>query len=226
MIYFSAFKSQHRCSFDAHGFKRPWCAGSCNGLAVGLDFIRDRISSSLRIFYVLLVFFLTHFLTHFLTYNGLLFAAQWQLEGKVVHVLDGDTLDVLQYKTLHRVRLAEVDAPEKQQPWGNQAKLALQHKIHARVVRVDCQTADRYKRCVGRVFLGIRDINKEMLQEGHVWVYRDYVKDLTLQSLELAARSKKLGIFSLAPKEQLQPWLWRKARREEVNISRRARARY
>ncbi|MCZ6503363.1 MAG: thermonuclease family protein, partial [Gammaproteobacteria bacterium] len=45
--------------------------------------------------------------------------------GKVVRVLDGDTLVLLANKTEHKIQLAEIDAPEKEQPWGSKAKQAL-----------------------------------------------------------------------------------------------------
>ncbi len=41
------------------------------------------------------------------------------LEGKVVRVVDGDTLVVLDSgNTQHRVRLAGIDTPERGQPYG------------------------------------------------------------------------------------------------------------
>ena len=45
------------------------------------------------------------------------------LVGKVVGVIDGDTVDVLDdRKIVHRIRLAGIDAPEKTQPFGQSAK--------------------------------------------------------------------------------------------------------
>ncbi len=42
--------------------------------------------------------------------------------GKVVRVLDGDTIEVLVNTKPVRVRLADIDCPEKKQPFGNAAK--------------------------------------------------------------------------------------------------------
>ena len=46
--------------------------------------------------------------------------------GKVVGVADGDTLTVVtRSKRQHKIRLAGIDAPEKQQPFGERSKQSL-----------------------------------------------------------------------------------------------------
>lgn len=47
------------------------------------------------------------------------------MAGPVVAVLDGDTVDVLVDRKPVRVRLAEIDAPEKGQPFGTRSRQAL-----------------------------------------------------------------------------------------------------
>lgn len=47
-----------------------------------------------------------------------------ELTGLVVGVLDGDTIEVLHKTYPERVRLSEIDCPEKGQVFGNQAKQA------------------------------------------------------------------------------------------------------
>ena len=42
--------------------------------------------------------------------------------GKVVGIADGDTITVLRDKTPVKIRLADIDAPESAQPFGNRAK--------------------------------------------------------------------------------------------------------
>ena len=49
---------------------------------------------------------------------------KWRV--KVVGVLDGDTLDCYEGEgKKHRIRLAEIDAPEKSQAYGQKAKKML-----------------------------------------------------------------------------------------------------
>ena len=44
------------------------------------------------------------------------------LQGKVVHVVDGDTITVLDVKnTQHKIRLQGIDTPEKAQAFGQKS---------------------------------------------------------------------------------------------------------
>ena len=54
-----------------------------------------------------------------------------EIFGTVAMVHDGDTitLETNDHRTLH-VRLAEIDAPERAQPWGDKATKALEIKGH------------------------------------------------------------------------------------------------
>ena len=69
---------------------------------------------------------------------------------------------------------------------------------------------DRYARVVGRIYLGDLDINREMVRQGHAWVYRKYVKDRSLLEVEADARDASRGLWRLPEAEQVPPWEWRK----------------
>ena len=60
-----------------------------------------------------------------------------ELVGRVVRVIDGDTLEVLtiDHSPL-RIRLAEIDAPEHGQPYGSRAKQALSGMTFGQTVSV------------------------------------------------------------------------------------------
>lgn len=51
------------------------------------------------------------------------------LHGRVVSIADGDTLTILTGTQQVKIRLAEIDTPERKQPWGNRAKQALSDKV-------------------------------------------------------------------------------------------------
>ena len=57
-----------------------------------------------------------------------------QLFGKVISVADGDTITVLVDRTQIKVRLAEIDAPEKRQPFGTRAKQAMSELVFGKTV--------------------------------------------------------------------------------------------
>ena len=112
-----------------------------------------------------------------------LFATQtWgeTLEGRVVGITDGDTLTLLVDRTQHKIRLAQIDTPERGQPWAARASQALADKVFRKDVTVRVSETDRYGRLIGEIWLGDRDINRELIREGYAWAYRDYLTDRTL----------------------------------------------
>lgn len=51
--------------------------------------------------------------------------AEADITGKIVRVLDGDTVEILAGNVATRVRLNGIDAPEKAQPFGQRSRQAL-----------------------------------------------------------------------------------------------------
>ena len=130
--------------------------------------------------------------------------------GQVVAITDGDTIKLLTpAKQQIKVRLADIDTPERGQPYGKKARQVLGDKIHRRQVEVEEVTIDRYKRLVGRVFLEGRNINAEMVEDGAAWVYRKYNRDPQLLELERQAREQGRGLWALQPDQRMPPWEWR-----------------
>jgi endonuclease YncB( thermonuclease family) len=78
----------------------------------------------------------------------------------VTKVIDGDTFGTSRRSKL--VRLADVDAPEKNQPGYKKATEALKKLILGEEVRVETVARDRYGRAVAKVYLGHESINKKM----------------------------------------------------------------
>jgi endonuclease YncB( thermonuclease family) len=130
--------------------------------------------------------------------------------GKVIKVVDGDTLHVLYQGSALKVRLSEIDTPERGQPWYQRAKDALAEKVAARVVSVEEVDRDRYGRLVGKVWLDGRDINREMVVGGHAWVYRRYLRDPSLLEDEHRAQAALLGLWRLPETQRTPPWEWRR----------------
>jgi micrococcal nuclease len=133
------------------------------------------------------------------------------LLGYVVNVIDGDTVDLQINAALQRIRLAEIDAPEKNQLWGSESREALEKKILDRSVRVVVTDVDRYGRNIGTIFFGKTSINQVMVLEGHAWVYRHYSNDQELIDLEEMARTDKVGLWSRT--NPMPPWQWRSQQR-------------
>ena len=132
-------------------------------------------------------------------------------EAQVLRVVDGDSISVKIDKTSYRIRLAEIDAPEMAQPWGAESKAALIEKLQNKEVAIEVIDVDRYGRLVARVFLNGRQINREMVAEGHAWVYLEYLRDQSLLRPEAAARKEKHGLWRSGT--QIPPWKWRQNNR-------------
>jgi endonuclease YncB( thermonuclease family) len=133
--------------------------------------------------------------------------------GRVVGVKDGDSLIVLVDKREIEVRLAEVDAPESGQPYGNRAKQALSALVFGKTVRLVPTDHDRYGRTVGRIFVGDIDVANELVRRGAVWVYRQYAHRPELYALEAGAKKSGAGLWGLPETERTPPWDWRHAHR-------------
>lgn len=137
-----------------------------------------------------------------------------EITGKVTRVFDGDSFIVTAAggKTIE-VRLAGIDAPEKNQPYADSARSALRGLILDRKLRLEVLDVDRYGRKVAHAYRepdGL-DVNAELIRRGHVWVYRRRAYDTSLYDLERDAREQKLGLWALPESEREPPWRWRRA---------------
>ena len=140
-----------------------------------------------------------------------------ELSGRVVSIADGDTFTLLTSdKQQIKIRLAEIDAPESAQPYGNRSKQALSGLIFGKDVRVAVQTIDRYGRTVGRPYVSDLDVSEEMIRSGAAWVYRQYVIDKGLFNIENEAQAARRGLWALPEAEQIAPWDWRRGLNDSV----------
>ncbi len=128
--------------------------------------------------------------------------------GRVVGVGDGDTLTVRTDGGRRvRVRLAGIDAPEHDQPYGVAATRSLAGLALNRVVRVRVVAEDDYGRTVGAVRSGGRDLDAEQVRRGMAWVYRRYARSRRLYALEAEAKQARRGLW--ADSNPIPPWDWR-----------------
>jgi endonuclease YncB( thermonuclease family) len=139
--------------------------------------------------------------------------APYEIIGQVVKIADGDTLTVLdEAKTQHKIRLAGIDAPEKGQAFGTKSRENLAAKVFRQNIRVEVIDVDRYRREVGRIFLGDRFINMEMVVDGFAWRYVQYDKPGEFTAAEDAAHERRRGLW--ADPNPTPPWEWRKSKRQ------------
>jgi len=137
------------------------------------------------------------------------------LQGKVVHVADGDTITVLDAtNTQHKIRLQGIDSPEKAQAFGQKSKQSLDRLVHSKQVTIEYQKKDKYGRTVGKVVFNDLDVCLEQIKLGMAWHYKQYESEQTKEDreiyaqAELSARANAFGLWK--DKQPIPPWEYRK----------------
>ncbi|MGH8240696.1 MAG: thermonuclease family protein [Steroidobacteraceae bacterium] len=133
--------------------------------------------------------------------------------GPLVRVKDGDSLVVKVQGVAMDFRLAEIDAPEIDQPYGQQAKRDLLSLARGQQLVILPLDTDRYGRTVAHVWNGTTHLNAEMVKRGAAWFYSKYAPRETLYSIEQEARDAKRGLWTLPLKDRVEPWFWRERKR-------------
>lgn len=138
--------------------------------------------------------------------------------AKVIAVLDGDTVllkrsDIASAPHLfYKLRLADIDAPEKDQAYGEQAKQALAQLVLQQQVRVTTVATDSYGREIGWITLG-RDtrvektVNTELVRRGWAWAL-SRSRSPFLRDAQQEAQREGRGLW--AATDATPPWMWRK----------------
>lgn len=138
------------------------------------------------------------------------------LTGKVVGIMDGDTFKLLtQDSILIKVRLANIDCPEKKQPFSQRAKEFTSQAIFGKTVCIDVLKKDRYRRSIANVFYNDSlNLSSQLLKNGLAWHYLKYSKDTELQKMEDKARKNKIGLWQ--DPQAIPPWEWRDYKKKKI----------
>lgn len=117
------------------------------------------------------------------------------INAKALRVIDGDTIEFLnnQENKIYKLRLFGIDAPESKQSYGKESKEYLESLITKQDIRIQIKSKDKYQRLVGIIFLGKKDINKELVRAGFAHSYDDF--SLRYLSSENYAKKNKLGLW-------------------------------
>jgi endonuclease YncB( thermonuclease family) len=132
------------------------------------------------------------------------------IEGRVVAIPDGDTLTIVAKDAKrHRVRLAEIDAPERKQAFGAASRKSLSEICLRKTAVVETTETDSHNRVLGKVKCGDVDANTEQVRRGMAWVTaRNTLPNSPLPEMEANARLRGLGLW--AGEKPEPPWEWRK----------------
>lgn len=139
-----------------------------------------------------------------------------QLRGKIVAVLDGDSLVLQTGNGRRHIRLSGIDAPEKGQPFSDASRDHLSALALGKEAEADCYKRQR-RRQVCFVEIQDQDLGLEQLHAGMAWWYQRYAQEqpLLLQmSYEAAAKNaaaQRKGIWQ--DDDPVPPWDWKKTNR-------------
>jgi len=140
--------------------------------------------------------------------------ADTTLTGRCTAVTDGDTVKVLIDKQEVKVRLFGIDAPEKSQPFGNQAKKFMSDAVFGKTITVRATGKDRYGRTLGWIYIDKRNINSEIIKAGYAWWYKQYAKKYPSLGVDQEkAKAAKRGLW--VDQHAMAPWEWRKQQRQK-----------
>ena len=137
------------------------------------------------------------------------------LTGKVIEINDGDEITIFNMNRPVRIRLVGIDAPEKDQAFGEVAKQHLADLVFDKFVFVEYTGIGLHTDLIGRVLLNGADINAQMIRDGAAW-YAPQLSHLSDAQQEIyskseeAARNEKRGLWQVDG--AVAPWEFVKAR--------------
>ncbi|WP_228853300.1 thermonuclease family protein [Aegicerativicinus sediminis] len=160
------------------------------------------------------VLFIFLFLGFNLSIHKNVYAQENAIYGKVVAITDGDTYKLLKPdSTVIRIRVANIDCPERKQPFSTKAKQFTADAIFGKQVKIIVLKKDRYGRLVAKtIYNDGKVLSEELLKQGLAWHYRQFSKDSLLQSIEDMARLNKIGLW--IDDDAIAPWLWRRNKKK------------
>lgn len=130
---------------------------------------------------------------------------------KVVGVSDGSTLTLLVEEKPLRLRLANIEPPDKTQSYGAASRKSLSELCLGKEATYKQQEFDHRGRAVAVVYCDGLDAAQAQIERGMVWVDPKYNKELTFPAMEAMARRDHRGLW--ADPEPVAPWDFRRPAR-------------
>ena len=127
---------------------------------------------------------------------------------EITYFYDGDTVKIKDAGKVYKLRITDIDAPERNQAYGLKSRRALINFCKNTSVQVQLLGTDKYGRKLGKLDCNNQDVSFYMLENGDAWFYEQYSSDSALELAELEAREKKRGLWQ--SQHPTPPWIWRK----------------
>lgn len=129
-----------------------------------------------------------------------------RFEGRLLRIHDGDSFVVaLADGSQRTIRLAGIDAPERDQPWADASRAHLESILSGRALRIEVRKRDRYGRLIADVLIGTGaraiDVALAQLEAGLAWHFRRYESEQPPRQraryarAERDARAARIGLW-------------------------------
>ncbi len=137
-----------------------------------------------------------------------------RFSARVVSITDGDTISVAATNGARLdIRLAGIDAPEHDQPFGAQSTKHLARLVAGKTVTLDCENEMSYGRRICKILLPDgEDACLDQVKAGMAWHYKQYEDEQSpadraaYAAAECAAMKAKIGLWSDPHPMQPQDW--------------------
>lgn len=137
------------------------------------------------------------------------------MTGTIDSVVDGDLITIISRGKEIEIRLFGIDAPEKNQPFGQSAKNFTGAMASGKEIRIEPMRKDTNGRIVAMVFVNGANLNEQIVSQGFAWVSRQECKESFCTDwlqLEAIAKAAQKGLW--ADEHPAPPWEHRKNRRD------------
>lgn len=129
------------------------------------------------------------------------------VRGKVVSVVDGNTLEVISAdEETYRIVLVGIDCPESGQPYAEEAKRFLEGAILRKSIDVKLLGKDRWGNYLGEIMTEV-EVSVELVKRGLAWCNEKNAPE-HLKVLEEQARAQRIGLWQ--EENPTAPWIYRR----------------
>lgn len=127
----------------------------------------------------------------------------------VSNVYDGDTVELKNAGGKFKLRLSDIDAPERNQAYGKKSRRALTKLCKGKNTLATAQIlgTDKYNRYLGNLQCNGVDASLHLVEHGLAWHNAKYSNNPATMNAEAIARQKRLGLWK--NKNPMPPWVWR-----------------
>ena len=128
----------------------------------------------------------------------------------VSNVYDGDTVELKHADGKLKLRLTDIDAPERNQAYGQKARRALIKLCKGSHISISVELTgkDKYDRHLGSLQCNQTDASLYLAQNGYAWYNEKYSDNVAIKNAAAAARKDGIGLWSA--ENPVPPWAWRR----------------